>query len=93
LQALAGRHSKSARAKDGRIGSRNGLAHGFKSLGGAEKLGAVDVSDLATGGEGDGDRAGRDLLGEFSDGEDVIGIHSKEGSMDFSTEGRDGRAK
>ena len=50
------------------------------------------MSDLAASREGDGDGAGRDLLGEFGDGEDIVGVHNKEGGMDFSAERLNGRA-
>jgi len=82
----AGGDGHSLGARDGAVATGSGLAHGFQSLGGAEKLRGVDVSDFATCGEGDGDSAGRNFLGEFGDGEDVIGIHDEEGRMDFSTE-------
>ena len=85
-KALAGGDGEGLGANGRGVRTGAGLAHGFESLRGAEKLRGVDVSDFTAGREGDGDSAGRDFLREFGDSEDVVGIHGEEGRMDFSTE-------
>lgn len=79
-------------AGGGTVGARSGFAHGFKSIGGAEKLAGLDASNFSASGEGDGDGGGGDLAGEFGNGENVIGTQGEVGGMDFSAEGFDGSA-
>jgi hypothetical protein len=52
----------------------------------------VDLSDVATGRESDGDRGRGDVFGEFRDGEDIVGIEGKEGGLNFSPKGFEGAA-
>jgi hypothetical protein len=61
-------------------------------LRGAEKASGVDLGDFTAGGKSDGDGGSGNVLSEFGDGEDIVRIHSKEGSLDFAAEGFDGTA-
>ena len=46
----------------------------------------MDLSDVATGRESDGDRGRGDVFGEFRDGEDIVGIEGKEGFEGFGVD-------
>jgi hypothetical protein len=52
----------------------------------------VDLGNFTAGGKSDGDRGRGNVLSEFGDGEDIVRIHSKEGSLDFAAKGFDGTA-
>lgn len=71
---------------------RAGLAFGFASLGGSEKRGRVNGSNGATGVEGDGDVVQGDGIGEFGEGEDIVGIFGEEGADESPPKRFDGSA-
>ena len=52
----------------------------------------MDLGDFTAGGKSDRNGGRGNVLSEFGDGEDIVRIHSKEGSLDFSPEGFDGTA-
>lgn len=79
-------------AKAGAVAARASFAPGFDGLGGGKKRGSVDAGDGPTGIEGDGEVSGRDVVWEFGDGEDIVGVLSEEGVLKLATQGLDGSA-
>jgi len=76
----------------GRGRGRAGLADGVEGAGSVEELCGVNLGDVRGRKEGERNVGGRDAVGEFRDGEDVVRIESEKDSMDSAAERAGGGA-